>query len=580
MGQLQVFISYAWGGESEQVADEIETIFKSYQIKLIRDKNELGFKGLIRDFMRQIGKGDFVILIISDKYLKSKNCMFELMEVAKREAFLDRIFPIVLPDAAIYDGLGILSYLKYWDKKLMDLNASAKELESLEKISTIQNEINLFAEIRATIDDLAGKLSNMNTLTLEIMRNKSYQPLIEALKSSVSEKPNSPTPTSGRKEGNILYHIPNMMQVLSWTRCTVRLAWDEILLNEGLTIPEEDKVIESIRLGEIMQVSLKEGQSGANFEIKALNNEEQFILSDDFTEWLFDVRPLETGDFILILRVTLIQLILGKERKKDIVLERSVKTTAANVPKALAKFETAKSKLIPPTSSSEGSRTEKPKTSQEKISYALPKTIPALEASRDHSSSPRSSVPPPATGKSIFRKIVPYAASLAGIILIAFIFFPSSDYFSSDSEVYSEEGFEAPNEIETSESLLISMSRESIIPNGEVVKETSFFKVSPETLENLWNSDLGDFTLTLYSDSIFTSTVTNKELFNYIEIVDSLIKINTNPLVYKNKLYQRKDLRVIPKDKNQTVSGNNADHSNLLNKNITPEGVKNIQENN
>ncbi|WP_075351996.1 toll/interleukin-1 receptor domain-containing protein [Algoriphagus marinus] len=133
MGLQQVFISYAWGGESEQVANELEAILKSNQIDLIRDKNDLGFKGLIREFMKQIGKGDFVVLIISDKYLKSKNCMFELMEVAKRESFLDRIFPIVLPDAAIYDGLGILGYLKYWDKKLKDLNSSAKELDSLEK---------------------------------------------------------------------------------------------------------------------------------------------------------------------------------------------------------------------------------------------------------------------------------------------------------------------------------------------------------------------------------------------------------------------------------------------------------------
>ncbi|MDG1277807.1 MAG: toll/interleukin-1 receptor domain-containing protein [Algoriphagus sp.] len=564
MGLQQVFISYAWGGESEQVANELEAILKSNQIDLIRDKNNLGFKGLIREFMEQIGKGDFVVLIISDKYLKSKNCMFELMEVAKRGSFLDRIFPIVLPDAAIYDGLGILSYLKYWDKKLKDLNASAKELDSLEKINTIQTEINLFAEIRTAIDELAGTLSNMNTLSIEIMRSKSYQPLIEALKSSVSDTTETPAPTSSRKEGKVLYHIPGTMQVLSWTRCTVRLAWEEILLKEGLKIPEEEQVIESIRLGEIMQVSLNEGQSGSNFEIKALNNEEQFILSDDFTEWLFDVKPLVAGDFILILRVTLIQIILGKERKKDIVLERNVKT-AANVPKALAKYETAESNLSPPEFSFEYSGSEEVKMESKIGDLPIPKNTPT-SFSKPTVSSPSPSIPK-AGGKSIFKKILPYAASLAGIILIAFFFFPSYDSSSPDfvsvdntsspdsnfEELNPNISMEFPKGLENNQNVMIAMSLESIVPSGEIVTEVGIFKVSPETLEELWQADLGDFTLTLFSDSLNNPSNNPIEELNFVEIVDSLSKIKSAPLIYENRIFERKELKNAPQIKNRII---------------------------
>ena len=37
--------------------------------------------------MQQIGQGKCVIAVISDSYLKSENCMFELVEIAKNGIF-------------------------------------------------------------------------------------------------------------------------------------------------------------------------------------------------------------------------------------------------------------------------------------------------------------------------------------------------------------------------------------------------------------------------------------------------------------------------------------------------------------
>ena len=76
----QVYISYAWGGESERIVNELDTDLQTRGIMVVRDKRDLGFKGMIRDFMQQIGRGHAVILVISDKYLKSPNCMFELVD--------------------------------------------------------------------------------------------------------------------------------------------------------------------------------------------------------------------------------------------------------------------------------------------------------------------------------------------------------------------------------------------------------------------------------------------------------------------------------------------------------------------
>ena len=70
-----VFVSYAWGGESERIVDELERAFAEHGIRIIRDKKDLGYKGSIEAFEQRIGHGQCVVLVISDKYLRSEHCM-------------------------------------------------------------------------------------------------------------------------------------------------------------------------------------------------------------------------------------------------------------------------------------------------------------------------------------------------------------------------------------------------------------------------------------------------------------------------------------------------------------------------
>src|SRR5688572_4207170 len=81
--EQSVFISYAWGGESEEIVNQIDQALQQRGLKIIRDKRDLGYKGSISGFMERIGQGNCVIVVISDKYLRSPNCMFELVEIAE-----------------------------------------------------------------------------------------------------------------------------------------------------------------------------------------------------------------------------------------------------------------------------------------------------------------------------------------------------------------------------------------------------------------------------------------------------------------------------------------------------------------
>jgi Leucine-rich repeat (LRR) protein len=81
----EVFVSYAWNNESCAIVDNLQQALEGQEIHLLRDREEVRYKDSIRDFMRRIGKGKCVVVVISEKYLKSENCMFEMVEIAKAE---------------------------------------------------------------------------------------------------------------------------------------------------------------------------------------------------------------------------------------------------------------------------------------------------------------------------------------------------------------------------------------------------------------------------------------------------------------------------------------------------------------
>jgi TIR domain len=70
----------------------------------------------ISGFMKRIGLADHVIVVLSDKYLRSPYCMTELhsiyqRSVGEKEDFLRRIIPLVLDDARFGTWRDRLVYL-------------------------------------------------------------------------------------------------------------------------------------------------------------------------------------------------------------------------------------------------------------------------------------------------------------------------------------------------------------------------------------------------------------------------------------------------------------------------------------
>lgn len=183
-----VFVSYAWGGESESTVDELERAFAVHGIKIARDKKDIGYKGSIEEFERRLGRGQCVVLVISDKYLRSEHCMYELVQVQENQSIRERVFPIVMADTEIYQPIGRVGYIKYWEEQIENLNQAIKGIGRMTNLADITAELDKYARIRASFDHITKLLSDMNALTLEMHKSEDFATLIAAVEFKTKPK--------------------------------------------------------------------------------------------------------------------------------------------------------------------------------------------------------------------------------------------------------------------------------------------------------------------------------------------------------------------------------------------------------
>ncbi|GAA4396299.1 hypothetical protein GCM10023187_04290 [Nibrella viscosa] len=186
----EIFFSYAWGddretGESrEKIVDALYESLKSNGYKVKRDKMDLGYKGLISEFMDRIGKGDIIVVALSDKYLKSSYCMFDLYEAFRnsrleKAAFVERIYPIQV-ERLDFSPKGRTQYREHWKQQKAEWDEyvrnyaediSAKEKAEHERIKSIA----------ANLGDLFEILNDINALTMQLLSENDFAEIKKAI---------------------------------------------------------------------------------------------------------------------------------------------------------------------------------------------------------------------------------------------------------------------------------------------------------------------------------------------------------------------------------------------------------------
>lgn len=141
---VTIFLSYCQ--KDADIADCLEESMAPYihdKAKISRDIRDVEYHESFKRFMQSIEKHDYVITIISDNYLKSRNCMFEMLEVVKDRNFSKKLLFIVLENddikyyknvpngnigADVYSAIGQAKYSKYWSSVDRELENEIEEI--------------------------------------------------------------------------------------------------------------------------------------------------------------------------------------------------------------------------------------------------------------------------------------------------------------------------------------------------------------------------------------------------------------------------------------------------------------------
>ena len=172
----QIFLSYCW--EDDKIADDIYDQLIGYQqIELHRDKIDIKHWGSIKEYMQSIPDMDYTILLISDAYLKSSNCMYEVLEVMRDRKYKNKIFPAVIYNG-IYNPSVRAGYVKYWQNQSEELAENIKGIE-MQNLGTLTEDLKRYKDIAANIVTFIDTVSDMNNPQISEVANVIKEKLVE-----------------------------------------------------------------------------------------------------------------------------------------------------------------------------------------------------------------------------------------------------------------------------------------------------------------------------------------------------------------------------------------------------------------
>ncbi|WP_181593104.1 toll/interleukin-1 receptor domain-containing protein [Paenibacillus sp. YN15] len=195
----KVFLSYC--SKDSAIADIVDTqlqeVLIPYGIYISRDERDVMYKESFKDFMNSIEEHDFVVMIVSDSYLKSRPCMYEVLEIMKNRKYEKKMLFIVLSEnerpfykgidddflvgANVYNVAGRIAYAKYWAREESNLQELIQSIDS--PLNTIEpiKELKIIKKILMDIDEFTSMLADRKGISFQKMKESNFAPIIELL---------------------------------------------------------------------------------------------------------------------------------------------------------------------------------------------------------------------------------------------------------------------------------------------------------------------------------------------------------------------------------------------------------------
>jgi tetratricopeptide (TPR) repeat protein len=173
-----IFLSYCWANAN--VADEIDNDFQITGITLRRDVRSVGYKGNIKEFMKTISQHDYVLVLVSNEFIRSANCMYEIMELLQSPAFKDKIMPVLVAGTKIFQPKDRIEILKYWEDKRNETLELLKSVNPTQVLS-VQEDLKHYTNICGNIDVFLAYIKDTNCIRIDTLKSEGYKPMFDLM---------------------------------------------------------------------------------------------------------------------------------------------------------------------------------------------------------------------------------------------------------------------------------------------------------------------------------------------------------------------------------------------------------------
>ena len=166
-----VFVSYNEVSGKTFVDDLKKQVMDKCKLCIYSDN--LNAWEALSTFMKTIRKNDFAVIVITDQYLKSEACLYEVTELMRDDDWIKKTMFSVL-DSSIYDPDNHIKYIQYWSEKANELN---KKINSLPNSASAEQS-NRLKQLRNVVDNIGTFLKTVS----DVKNPSQYTAISEILK--------------------------------------------------------------------------------------------------------------------------------------------------------------------------------------------------------------------------------------------------------------------------------------------------------------------------------------------------------------------------------------------------------------
>lgn len=181
--KTMVFLSYCQ--KDSPIADIVDsgimTNSNTNKLTITRDIRDVEFHQSFKKFMDSIEDHDYVIMLISDRYLKSRNCLYEVLETIKDSKFKDRLVYIILSNddakyfgetdekigADVYSVQDHTNYIMYWKNEEKKINHQIEIIDDSVASIELIKELKHIRKITFDLPELLEFIKDYKGLSLQ-----------------------------------------------------------------------------------------------------------------------------------------------------------------------------------------------------------------------------------------------------------------------------------------------------------------------------------------------------------------------------------------------------------------------------